>query len=206
MPDGFSGDLNKLAMAEVKTVVDETTKEPLTNGEERVNDEDARRSNEPVVYTARVGNTQLIPNTRRYSLELDIEFPSYNKEGVLGTDNVVSKGARCLLRAAGELGQVILAYCEGRPEQRDLTTLLGLIYNNATITFERAFRPKGSIDPITRTPTEFNQFETTIKKVILSETPTLVKFRMFEVSELRKEIQAEKQQQKQAIADPFAIQ
>ena len=191
-------------MAEVKTAaaaVNEAA-QATTVATESTNVSDEAQSAQPKVYTAKVLSVQLIPGTKRYALQTDTSFDAFDKNGVLGTSDTISKGARCLLSALGAFGVAITALCQGRPEQYDLTTLLGLLYGGATMTFERTPYPKGSPDVVTGLPTERDQHLTDLKKVVMMQDGFLQSFRMQAMKDLQEEIK----KQQQAISDPFAIQ
>lgn len=191
-------------MAEVKTAaaaVNEAA-QATTVATESVNEHDDAQSLQPIVITATVLNVQQLPGTNRYALQLDKTFESYNKDGVLGTDDTVSKGARALFSALGALGVGFMAVCKGRPERYDCTTPLGLLLGGASITIERTKLPKGSPDPITKQPTERDQHLTVIKKVVMMQDPLLNSMRMQSLKDLQEQVKAEQQ----VISDPFAIQ
>ena len=199
-----SGDLNLTTMAEVKTAaaaVNEAA-QATTVATESTNVSDEAQSAQPRIYNARVLNVQLIPGTTRYALQTDVTFPSYDKDGVLGTSDTISKGARSLLSALGAFGVAIQSVCKGRPEKYDLTMMLGLLYGGATVTFERVVYPKGSPDVVTGKPTEKDMHLTDLKKVNMMQDQLLNSMRMQSLKDLQEQVKAEQQ----VISDPFAIQ
>lgn len=84
----------------------------------------------------------------RYFLELSETFEGRDDKGQKVTTNTVSKGARAILKAIKlPIARVITAKTNGRPEQYDICSLIGLICLGGEIRLKRQLVAAGDVIP-----------------------------------------------------------
>lgn len=84
----------------------------------------------------------------RYFLELSETFEGRDDKGQKVTTNTISKGARAILKAIKlPIARVITAKTNGRPEQYDICSLIGLICLGGEIRLKRQIVAAGDIIP-----------------------------------------------------------
>lgn len=126
-------------MAE-KTQLIDTTKQ----GEVEITSEVNEMASNEIIAT--IVNVQEYNN--RYFLELSETFEGRDNKGQKITTNTISKGARAILEAIKlPIARVITAKTNGRPEQYDICSLLGLICLGGEIRLKRQIVAAGDIIP-----------------------------------------------------------
>lgn len=84
----------------------------------------------------------------RYFLELSTTFEGRDDKGKPTTTNTISKGGRSILAAIkNPLAKVIQAKCNGRPEDYEICSLIGLLAIGGEIRFTRTLIAAGDTIP-----------------------------------------------------------
>lgn len=84
----------------------------------------------------------------RYFLELSESFEGRDDKGKPTTTNTISKGGRSILAAIkSPLAKVIQAKCNGRPEDYDICSLIGLLAIGGEIRLSRTLIQAGDVIP-----------------------------------------------------------